>query len=296
MKVAITGGTGFLGEKVVLFLEKYTSYIPIVLTRGLINSNNKRLSKYVETDYSVDNLKQALKNVQAVIHLASIRGKGGEVKDFHINEVITDNLYKACSELNIKNIVFASSIAVYSETDEIPWTEEQIVKPKTFYGISKVSCEYIGELYHKKSGLNIKSLRIAQILGEEERKGMMNTFIDNAHQGEPLKVIGKSIAKREFVYVKDVVKAIILALKNEQIHGSYNIGNNVSYSNLEIAETVSKVFNNSEIVYIDALNEDIESSLMDSSKAEKVLGYSPKWGLKEALEDIKNTKQENKNV
>ena len=69
---------------------------------------------------------------------------------------------------------------------------------------------------------------------------MMNTFIDRAFNKQSLKVIGKSQAKREFVYIKDVARAIILALNKPEYHGSLNIGSNKAHSNLEIARIVNE--------------------------------------------------------
>ena len=121
---------------------------------------------------------------------------------------------------------------------------------------------------------------------------MMNTFIDRAYEKEELTVTGRSISKREFVYVKDVVDAVLLSLEKPQIHGSFNIGSNESYSNLEIAEAVNEVFDNIDnLSYDDSIPETIESSMMDSSFASRIIGYEPKWTLKEALKDIKISKQ-----
>lgn len=178
MKVGITGGTGFLGKEVSTLLEK-EGHIPVIIGRSPFNGKTKY--EYRSTDYSIESLNKVLDGNQAVVHLAAVRGSKGCISDFHQNEIITENLLKSCINIGITNIVIASSIAVYSKVESIPWTEEQLPSPKTLYGISKISCEYMADLYHKEYELNIKSLRIAQILGEGERKGfMMNTFIDNA--------------------------------------------------------------------------------------------------------------------
>ena len=287
MKVGITGGSGFLGKELVNLLVKEANITPVIIGRSLLNEQYEYT--YRKTDYTKESLDINLQDIDAVVHLAAKRGAAGRMCDFHENEIITENLYESCKGHGIKNIVFASSIAVYSDVSKIPWNEQQIPSPKTFYGISKMACEYIGDIYHKKFGLNIKSLRIAQVLGEGERKGhMMNTFIDNAYEKKILNVIGKSIAKREFVYVKDVARAILLALSKEEIHGSFNIGSNEAYTNLEIAKMVNECFDNQgNMTYDDSIDEGIESSLMDSSKAFKILGYKPMYNMKEALNDIK---------
>ncbi|MDC7783889.1 NAD-dependent epimerase/dehydratase family protein [Priestia megaterium] len=289
MKVGITGGSGFLGKEVCSLLEK-KEFIPIIIGRSPFPEKIKY--EYYTTDYSIESLNKSLQGLDAVVHLASLRGTDGSIGDFHQNETMTENLYKSCATLGINNIVYASSIAVYSDLMSIPWKEEQVPSPKTLYGISKMACEHIGNIYHKKYGLNIKSLRISQILGEGERKGfMMNTFIDNAFNKKTLHVIGKSLARREFVYVKDVANAILLALLSPNVHDVFNVGSNKAYTNLEIAHIINECFDNEgNYIYSDSIDEGIESSLMDSSKAQSKLGYSAQYSLKEALYEIKNNK------
>lgn len=292
MKVAITGGTGFLGKEIINTLDK-NGYTPVILTR-----NESFISKHEVrvTDYSNESLKISLNDVEAVIHLAARRGVSINVDDFLPNLIITQNLFDSCVDLEINNIVFASSIAVYSDSKTIPWTEEN-THPKTIYATVKLACENIGNIYHNKFGHNIKSLRIAQILGEGEIKGMMNTFIDSAFDKSKIKVKGKSLARREYVYVKDVANAFLLALNKPNLHGTFNIGSNVAYTNLEIAEKINEVFENvGNLIYDDSDDESIESSLMDSSKSRKTLGYIPKWTFIDALLDIKTIKEEEKKL
>lgn len=285
MKIAVTGGLGFLGDELVkLLLEK--KHQVVVLTRKYTSS-----PKPVEirtTDYTIEALSDCFKDIEAVVHLASVRGAGGGISDFLINEVLAENIFRAAYQNNINNIVQASTISVYSDCSKIPWNESQVIVPKTFYGISKLACEHIGAIYNRKYGMSIKSLRIAQILGEGERKGfMMNTFIDRAFNKEQLVVNGKSIAKREFVYVKDVANAINCALNNPRISGVFNIGSNEAYTNLEIATIINNIFHNeNNLIYNDNSDEGIESSLMTSHYAETVLGYKPNWSLHTALKDI----------
>ncbi len=292
MRVAITGGSGFLGREVVSLIEKEKVHTPVVLGRN--PSDGSKEYEYKQTDYSVDNLNAVLGDMDAVVHLAAIRGANGSIEDFHHNEIITENLFKSCVNTGIKNIVISSSIAVYSDVSRIPWDEEQLPSPKTIYGISKLVCEYLSHLYMKKHGLKVKSLRLAQILGDGERKGhMMNTFIDSAFEKRQLKVIGKSLAAREYVYVKDAARAILQAVAQPDVNGVFNIGSGQALTNLEIARLVNKCFHNEgNLDYNPSVSEEIESSLMDSSKAGNILGYNARFSICEALNDIKSIMQE----
>ena len=287
MNIAITGGSGFLGHEVVSAVIN-SQDTPILLGRNQVNANCESRV----TDYSTTSLIQALNGVDAVIHLAAKRGANGKLSDFDENILITYNLYNACVELGIKNVIFASSISVYSDVNLIPWTESQIATPNNLYGISKITCENIGSLFSNEFGLKIKNLRIGHIFGANEKNGyMINTFINNAFNKNQLFVKGKSIAKREFVYVKDVARAMLIALNKEDVHDTFNVGGGTAYTNYEIAEMVNAVFNNEgNLAYEPNCDEGISSSLMDATYANTVLGYSPKWSFFEALEDIKSIK------
>lgn len=290
--IAVTGGSGFLGREVCSLLQSSPIYKPLIIGRQQISETGG--IEYRSTDYTRDSLTQALANVDAVVHLASVKGANGTIADYHPNELVMERLLENCAALGIRNIVYASSISVYSDTSEIPWRETHIPTPKTLYGVSKLACEHIGGIYHNLYGLNIKSLRIAHILGEGERKGyMMNTFMDLAFEHKTLKVIGQSIAKREFVYVKDAARAILLALSKPEVHGVFNIGSGEAYSNLEIARFVNERFENTgNLEYVSTVDEGIESSLMDSSKAHRILGYAAGYSFAEALDDIRKIKLE----
>lgn len=289
MKIAITGATGFIGTELISSLSSSAHEIfGLTRKKEVLNQNiNYHKVNWIITDYSLESLYEVLKGMDIVIHLAAARGTEGLITDYHINEIITQNLLESCVKNNIKNFVFISSIAVYSEISKIPWKESESALPKTMYGISKLSCEALCFWYARNYDLKVKCLRLAQVLGMGEHGGMMKKFITQAINKERLIVMGESIAVREYVYIKDVVKAIRLAM-NYHKSGLFNIGTGRAYSNLEIATLINKVFdNNNNLEYRDTIKETIESSLMDNSKANYFLNYYPTYTLESALLDIK---------
>ena len=150
MRIAITGAGGFIGSKVLEKLADYDEIDILALSRVQNDRTLYNKVRWVKTDYSVDSLNKVLKNVDVIIHLAATRGTQGLISDYHVNEIVTENILLAMNELNIKHLVFASSIAVYSDTTKIPWQEDISLSPKTLYGISKASCEYLCAFYTRK--------------------------------------------------------------------------------------------------------------------------------------------------
>lgn len=291
MRIAISGGTGFLGKYVIECLEE-KKIDCLVLTR------NKKSEVGVYTDYSEESLAEILKGVDGVVHLAAKRGSQGLISEFHSNEILTQNIYETCYKLNIKNIVNASSISVYSDESLLPWKEDQVLQPINMYGLSKLTCEYIGDIYNKK-GMNIKNLRFAHLYGLNEKNNyMINLFLRKAFNKKELVVKGKSLAKREFLYAKDAAKAIYKALIKEDVSGTFNIGSGCFLTNLEVADTINQKFNNKENLILEQANEDegIQSSYMSSDLALKMLDFENDYDFSKAIEEIYSYMMEGQNV
>ncbi|MGG3383615.1 MULTISPECIES: NAD-dependent epimerase/dehydratase family protein [Heyndrickxia] len=285
MKIAITGGTGFLGRYLVDKLLKY-KHEPVILTRKVIIDGNV---EYRFTDYSITDLIDNLSDIDAVVHLAAKRGSQGRISEFHDNEVLTQNLYEACLKNEIRNIIYASSISVYSDETLLPWTEEHPPMPKLMYGVSKMACEYIGNIYSQRYELDIKNLRFAHIYGFNEKNNyMINKFFRQAFNKKTLVLDSKSISKREFLYAKDAAKAILCALNTSEASGNYNIGSGESLTNLEVAEKINLAFKNEGNLLIKdpSASENIESSYMKSSKALDVLNFKADYSFFSSLQEI----------
>ena len=123
---------------------------------------------------------------------------------------------------------------------------------------------------------------------------MFGTFVDNALCGRPLLVYGSGNGLRDFIYVKDIVMANLCALRSNSV-GIYNIGSGVGTNIVELAKTVIKVFDaKSTIVFDETKPEDESQIIMDILKAEKDLGYRPRYDLESGLKDYYKTVIKNK--
>lgn len=283
MKVAITGGTGLVGTALVEELDNLG--IDYIILSRQTSKNNKIMS----TNYSKQSLLKILKDCDSLVHLAANRGPTSQIESFHNDESITQNIYDVCVELDIKNIVFASSISVYSDVNNLAWKEKQTANPVSMYGISKLSCEMIGNIYSKKHNLKIKNFRFAHLFGKNEQNNyMINLFMRKAFNNEELTLDTQSTAKREFLYVQDAAIAIVKGLKNRKISGTYNIGSNIRLTNYEVAKYINVAFQNNNNMKI--LNADLKdsssSSYMENYKAKKELNFEATYKFTEALEEI----------
>lgn len=283
MKVAVTGGNGFLGRYVCEEL-KLKGITPIIITRKKETRDN---ITYI-SDYSVESLLPCFESVDAIIHLAAMRGSTRDVNNFLDNLKLTQNIYETCLKIGITNIVYASSISVYSDENLLPWKESQRTKPFNVYGVIKQACESLGEYYNSNFNFNIKNLRLAHLFGyNEDNDYMINKFIKQSFAREILSVNACLNGKREFLYAKDAAKAIVKSIGLKEMRGIFNIGSNEALTNLEIAQYINEVFNNPTRMKVE-YGGNLHSSYMSSELSKNILNYSPQYNFKDAMREIYN--------
>lgn len=277
MRIAITGATGLVGRALGSILSENHSLVLL--------SHSNASDKFVFTDYSVDSLKKVLVDVDVVVHLAANRfSTGSENDEFRINEDLTKNVLLAMKECTVKRIVYLSSISVYSDLNELPWNEQSQTNPRSLYAISKLKSEQI--VSDSFYSVDYLIFRCAHIIGVEQPKYMINIFMNAARNKQVLEVRGKSVAKREFIYVKDVANAIQWAIEKNINNQIINLGYGKSYTNYEIAELINSAFRNPKpIKYDNSIDEGITSSCMDISVLRE-LGFKPSYSVDSAFEDI----------
>ncbi|MBR0308424.1 MAG: NAD(P)-dependent oxidoreductase [Mogibacterium sp.] len=294
MKTAVTGASGFIGTELLAELNKREGMSVIALTRDASGHEDSANREWRSTDYSFESLLKALDGADTVIHLAGVRGTENDPDKFAVNAEMTENILKAMAELGAKRIVFASTMSVYNDDSLMPWKEDAPLRGRSCYGDSKADCEELIRKYAADSGMTYGIARIAQVLGDgEKRRAMMNVFLDTAKAHGTLKVMGKSAARKHYIYVKDLARVLaILAAGNESFDAAGNVIVNVgmpqAYTNLEVAEAVNEVFGNPEpIEYDDSYPETGRPFRMDITRLKTVLGYDP-LDMKEALTELKD--------
>jgi len=291
MIIAVTGGTGFIGQWLLKLYAGGSRFR--VMTRSLAGKDDifKHPSvEYRVTDYSAEDLAVHLDGVDSVIHLAARRDtRTDAIQEYIDNITVSYSLFEACRESGITNIVNISTRSVYSASNTLPYSESQIAVPANFYGVSKLAVENMASLFNAKADMRIRSLRLAQVAGLGERERFMFTlFLNNAAAKRPLLIYGSGSGRREYIYVKDVARAMMLALEAKDAEGVFNIGTGVNCSNRELAETMNEVFDNrGNITFLENEPEDLSISLMDVSKAKRGLGFEARHDLRSALEDMK---------
>lgn len=274
MKTVITGASGFIGKELLAALQKRENIEITALSRDVSSCEAIEGVEWLGTDYSLDSLSDVLNGADAVIHLAGVRGTENDPEKFAVNVQMTENLLKSMVKCGVKRIVFASTMSVYNDDSLMPWKEDVPLGGRSSYGDSKAECE---KLIRGCEGITYGIARIAQVVGEgEKRRGMMNVFLDTAREHGTIKVMGKSVLKKQYIYVKDLVNVLAMLALDTDTNIVVNVGMQDAYSNLEVARIVNEVFGNTTpIEYDDSYPEKGRPFHMDISRLRDEFGYEP---------------------
>jgi UDP-glucose 4-epimerase len=211
------------------------------------------------------------------------------VFDSQINIIGGLNILENCRLAGVKKIVFSSTGgAIYGEADTIPTPEDFSPQPLSPYGINKLFLERYLRYYHKIHSLDYTILRFANVYGPRQFKGgeagVIALFIENAVKGQVSRQFGDGKQTRDFVYVGDVVEALIKA-KDVDYPGEINIGSGEETDLLtlrhEIAAALGADFPVKEEA---AVLGEVRRSCLNRTRAREVLGWTPCINLSEGIQ------------
>ncbi|MEM3011398.1 MAG: SDR family oxidoreductase [Candidatus Bathyarchaeia archaeon] len=304
MRVLVTGGAGFIGSHTVdrLLAENFEVTVLDNMRSGRLENIRTHIGeknfRFVQGDIRDSCLvKKLVSNTDYVIHLAALVSVSESIRDpvltHEVNVNGTLNLLRACIDFDVKRFIYASSCAVYGNAKKLPIKEEHPTKPKSPYGLSKLTAENYVRKYFEEFNLETVCLRYFNVYGprqvHSEYSGVISQFLNRIQKSLPLKIFGDGEQTRDFVYVEDVAEANLLALKRSGIAGEiFNIGTGAAISINQLAKMFLEIADKKhlEIRHCEARKGDIRHSVADISKAKKKLGYKPKTHLKDGIKQF----------
>lgn len=299
LKIVVTGGAGFIGSHIVEHWISKDAEVHIIdnLRSGYL-SNVEIFPEAIFHKGSITDRNlvfQVLKNTDYVHHLAGFVSvpesieKPEECYDINVNGLI--NVLDASKEMGIKKIVFSSSAAVYGENPISPKTVNLKPDPKSPYGETKLEGESLLKIYNEQGSVGATSLRYFNVFGprqdpKSQYAAAVPIFIEKALKNEPIIIYGDGEQTRDFIFVKDVVSANILAATNEKVNGVFNVASGKAITINEIARVViNELQSSSKIIYEQERPGDIKHSLASIKETEVHLNFHPEYDLMEGLKE-----------
>lgn len=294
-KYVITGGAGFIGSHIAEHLSNEGHQVLILdsLRTGFENNLNGLNVEFVKGDIRDENLvNEVISGASGVFHLAalvSVPESLLKIKEcIEINTIGTINILEAAKNNTDCKVVLSTSAANYGNNPVLPKVETMFPEPMTPYAITKLDGEYYLKMYLDQYQVPTASLRYFNVFGprqnpESAYAAAVPIFINKALQNEPITIYGDGSQTRDFIYVKDVVKANILA--SQKGNETYNVALGHSTSVLELAEKIIKITNSkSQIKFLEERPGDIKHSKANPEKFNQ-LGFKPEYTIDRALEE-----------
>ncbi|WP_173443892.1 NAD-dependent epimerase/dehydratase family protein [Selenomonas ruminantium] len=288
MNIIIMGAAGFIGTNLLLRLsldeknfitlvDKDMNYFDSIKKFGLKNV------KFVERQFNdKERYDDLMKNVDIVYHLVSsstpTTSNQNIAEEIRNNLIFTANLLEDCKNTNIKRVIFISSGGtVYGKEINCPIKESAQTNPINSYGFQKLAIEKLFYLYNCMYGIDYKIIRLANPYGPYQRPngklGAVTTFIYKAIQGENINLYGDGSVVRDYVYISDVIDAVINISCLESDEKIFNVGSGKGVSLNQLLNIISETLNTKvSINHLPARSVDVPVNYLDISLYKSTFG------------------------
>jgi UDP-glucose 4-epimerase len=308
-RILVIGGAGFIGSFVVAELLK-EDVGEVVVYDNFARGKKEYLSESLKDARckifpiggdirETDILNKAMEGMDYVICLSAmwlLHCKDFPRTAFDVNIAGTFNVLEACVKNNIKKLIWSSSASVYGDAVQLPMTEEHPFNNKNFYGATKIAGEAMATAFNDRYGLKVIGLRYMNVYGPHQDQtaaytGVVPIMLNKIDANEAPVINGDGSQAYDFIYVEDVARCNVDALKSNQNYGFYNVGTEIQTSIKELCDLILSLKNSSlKVIYKPYSADDaralVQNRIGSAVKAKKELGFEYKYSLKEGLQKL----------
>ena len=286
MNYIVTGGACFIGGHLVDYLIDNGATKIIVIDNESADGTEEfykvdsDIVEYHRVDVcNYDSIFPLFKNIDYVFHLAAESRIGPCIEDpvmaCKTNVIGTCNVLQASRLCNVSKVIYSSTSACYGLNNAIPMKETMPMDNLNPYSTSKLAGEDLCLMYSKLYGLETVCLRYFNVFGERMPESgqyapVIAIFQRQIREGKGLTVVGDGLQERDFVYVKDVVKANFMCSNTPCSGEVFNVGSGTNISVLEIAKLMNHHYK-----HIPARSGEAKTTLADISKIRNSIGWGP---------------------
>lgn len=308
-KILVIGGAGFIGSFVVA--ELLRENVGEVIVYDNFARGRKEYLKESLCDprcklypiggdiREIDILNRAMEGVDYVVCLAAmwlLHCKDFPRTAFDVNIAGTFNVLEACVKNNVKKLIWSSSASVYGDAVELPMRESHPFNNKNFYGATKIAGEAMATAFNDRYALQVIGLRYMNVYGPHQDQtaaytGVVPIMLNKIEANEAPIINGDGSQAYDFIYVEDVARCNVDALKSDVPFGFYNVGTEVQTSIKELCDTILKLKNSKlEVIYKPYTADDaralVQNRIGSKEKAEKDLGFRFSYSLNDGLQKL----------
>jgi nucleoside-diphosphate-sugar epimerase len=294
----VTGGAGFIGSHLVEELLRRGETVRIA--DNFSTGKRENLPAHAKVELIEGDLadpavaQRAVAGCEFVLHQAAIPSVPRSVKDpltsHRANVEATLQVLLAARDAGVKRVVYAGSSSAYGDTPVLPKREDMRPHPLSPYALQKLFSEQYCQLFSKLYGLETVTIRYFNVFGPRQDpgsaySGVISRFVKTLSEGQAPTIYGDGKQTRDFTYVSDVVRGVLLACRADGVSGEViNVAGGGRVSLLELLRTLQVILcQNVQPIFEPKRDGDVRDSQADIFKARQLLGFAPEVSLEDGL-------------